>query len=210
MKRKTLFAIGLVAATIAGSVAFAHGPGGFGGAGPTDGGGMMGGGMMGGMGGQGGMMGGQGQTGDMGDMMQMMMRMHGQMMGGAGTGPMGFGMMGGAFDGAFDADGDGTVKPEELRTGLEAQLAGNDSNGDGALSLDEFETLHSAMIRSLMVDRFQAFDEDGDGRITAEEIAAPAVRLERMQALRGQATGNPGDAMPMDQGAGAGTMMNGN
>jgi len=208
MKRKTVFAIGLAAATIVGGVALADGYKGRGDAGHSGSGGMMfsqpGGGMM---GGQGGMMGGQGGMGDMGDMMQMMMRMHGQMNGG---GMMGSGMMGGAFDEAFDADGDGTVAPAELRAGLEAQLAGNDADGDGALSLDEFEALHSAMIRSLMVDRFQAFDEDGDGRITAEEITAPAARLERMQALRSQATQNPGGAMPMDQGAGTGAMMNGN
>ena len=215
MTRRSIFAIGLIATTIAGGVAFAHGSGGFGGgAGPFAGQGMMmnqqgGPGMMGGMGPASGM-------GDMGDMMQMMMRMHGQMMGGdmmgSAAGPMGFGMTGGQFGEAFDADGNGTVTPEELRAGLAAQLKQYDSDGDGSLSIAEFEALHNAMTRNFMVDRFQALDEDGDGKITGDEMAAPANWMERMQMMRSQAPVASGEQMPMSQGNGAGngTMMNGN
>jgi len=215
MTRRSIFAIGLIATTIAGGVAFAHGSGGFGGgAGPFAGQGMMmnqqgGPGMMGGMGPASGM-------GDMGDMMQMMMRMHGQMMGGdmmeSAAGPMGFGMTGGQLDEAFDADGNGTVTPEELRAGLAAQLKQYDADGDGSLSIAEFEALHNAMTRNFMVDRFQALDEDGDGRITGDEMAAPANWMERMQMMRSQAPVASGEQMPMSQGNGAGngTMMNGN
>lgn len=212
MKRKSLFAIGLIASTIAGGVAFAHGSGGFGsGTGPFAGQGMM-------MNQQGGpgMMGGMGPADDMGDMMQMMMRMHGPMMGGgmmgSGAGPMGFGMMGGQFGEAFDADGNGTVTPEELRAGLTAQLKQYDADGDGSLSLAEFEALHNAMTRNFMVDRFQALDEDGDGKITGDEMAAPANWMERMQMMRSLAPAAPGEQMPMGQGYGTdnGTMMNGN
>ncbi len=212
MTRRSLFAIGLIATTIAGGVAFAHGSGGFGNeAGPFAGQGMM-------MNQQGGpgMMGGMGAAGDMDDMMQMMMRMHGQMMGGgmmgSGAGPMGFGMMGGQFGEAFDADGNGTVTPEELRAGLAAQLKQYDADGDGLLSLAEFEALHNAMTRNFMVDRFQALDEDGDGKITGDEMAAPAKWMERTQMMRSQAATAPGGQMPMGQGneTGNGTMMNGN
>lgn len=219
MKRGSLFVIGLVASTIVGGAAIAHGSwGNGGGGGPMAGQGMMsnqpgGMGMMGGNGPAGGM-------GDMDDMMRMMMQMHGQMgpggmMGGAGPGDMmgqiGPGMMGGAFE-AFDADGNGTVNPEELRTGLAAQLKQYDADGDGSLSIAEFETLHSAMIRNAMVDRFQALDENGDGKITEDEMAAPANRMERMQMMRSQiqTPGAPGAQMPMGQGAGNGTMMNSN
>ncbi len=87
---------------------------------------------------------------------------------------------------AFDADADGTVTSDELRTGLEGRLSEYDADGDGTLSIDEFEALHSAMIREHMVDRFQHLDNDGDGEITAEEIAAPADRMQRMQQRREQ------------------------
>ena len=206
MTRKTLLAATVMAATAIGGVAIAdsnHGHGGK--SGMSDRAGMMQGdsGMMGNMGG-------------MSNMMGMMQRMHGQMMGGdmmgSAAGPMGFGMTGGQFGEAFDADGNGTVTPEELRAGLAAQLKQYDSDGDGSLSIAEFEALHNAMTRNFMVDRFQALDEDGDGRITGDEMAAPANWMERMQMMRSQAPVASGEQMPMSQGNGAGngTMMNGN
>ncbi|UWQ93426.1 EF-hand domain-containing protein [Rhodobacteraceae bacterium M382] len=116
-------------------------------------------------------------------MMQMMMRMHGQMMGGGG-------MMGGMMDNpmfkSFDTDGDGRVSPEEMRAGQKAKLERFDENSDGSLSLDEFEALHSAAIREMMVDKFQKLDNDGDGQVTSEEMAAPARKMERMQKMRAQ------------------------
>lgn len=170
------------------------------------------------------------------DMMEMMMRMHGMMgadgaMPGMGVmgGQMGMGMMGpgGPMGGmtAFprmgmmadlDADGDGFVTPEEARTGLGSLLSEYDADGDGTLSIAEFETLHSALIRETMVDRFQHLDADGDGRITAEEMQAPAAQMQRMQALRermmnegGYAPGQvmPGQGRMMDEG---GPRMQGN
>ncbi|WP_233253378.1 EF-hand domain-containing protein [Paracoccus binzhouensis] len=134
------------------------------------------------------------------DMMQMMMRMHSQM-GGSGSmgsvammgsgGPMsGMGMMGGGapFIGMameqFDTDGDGTVTSQEAHEGLQALLAEYDADGDEALSLAEFETLHSALIRETMVDRFQFLDDDGDGAVTVAEIVKPADVVERMQTMR--------------------------
>lgn len=146
-----------------------------GGSGANPGHGGQGGGMMGGQGG-GGMMGGQG-GGDMMQMMQMMMKMHGQMGGQMGG-------MGGA-DGmgdmiAFDANGDGTVSMEEALAGLAAKLAEFDADGDGSLSIAEFEVLNSAAIREQMVDRFQALDNDGDGFVTGEEMAAPAANMGQM------------------------------
>jgi len=150
---------------------------------------MMGGGKgghggKGGQGGMGGMMGNQ-------DMMQMMMRMHGRMMGGMGGGKSGgmgmmgaqggmggSGMMGGAdIFKSFDADGDGKVSPEEIRAGLDAQLEKYDADGNGSLSIAEFEALHSAAIREMMVDRFQTLDNDGDGQVTKDEIGTFTGRM---------------------------------
>ncbi|WP_233495542.1 EF-hand domain-containing protein [Rhodosalinus halophilus] len=173
------------------------------------------------------------------DMMEMIMRMHGMMgvdgaMPGMGMGvmgmPGGMGMMGpggpmmGGMTGSpgmgmmadLDADGDGVVTPEEARTGLGSLLSEYDADGDGTLSIAEFETLHSALIRETMVDRFQHLDADGDGRITAEEMQAPAAQMQRMQGLRermmnegGYAPGQmmPGGGRMMDEG---GPRMQGN
>ena len=126
--------------------------------------------------------GGPGMMGNMGGMMDMMRQMHGGMMGGGMMG--GMGPMGGSMMQMFDSDGDGTVTAEEMHARLQAQLAEYDSDGDGALSIAEFETLHSAMIREMMVDRFQHLDADGDGSVTSEEMAAPADMMERAQIMR--------------------------
>ncbi len=194
MTRKTLLAATVLAATTIGGAAFAdadHGQKGR--YGSNYGPGMMmqdsGPGRMGNMDGMSGMMG-------------MMQRMHGNMMG--GMGPMGGGMME-----MFDADGDGTVTPEELSKQLQGKLTEYDGDGDGSLSISEFETLHSALIREMMVDRFQYLDADGDGAVTAEEMAAPAGRMERMQKMwvdQGRAQGRPGSG----QRTGNGNMMNDN
>jgi len=123
--------------------------------------------------------GGMGEPGMVRTMMRMMMSMQGGMMGGGmgGNGPMG------ALLGNFDANGDGTVTPQEVRDGMTALLKKYDTDGSGTLSLDEFEALYSATIRERMVDRFQALDNDGDGQVTGAEITAPADRLERMQTM---------------------------
>jgi len=112
--------------------------------------------------------------GDVG-MMQMM-----QMMQGAGNGWMDGGAMApgamngfGALDGAFDTDGDGVVTPEEMRAGRLSSVETYDADGNGTLSLDEFEAFHAARIQKLTEGRFQALDADGDGQVTAEEFAAP-------------------------------------
>ena len=180
MKRNTLLAAMTLTATVLGGAAFAESHHGHGGkSGPGAA-----------QGGAPGMM--EGMDG----MMDMMQRMHGNMMGG-GVMKM------------LDADGNGTVTPEEMRTQLQAKLAEYDGDGDGSLSIAEFETLHSAMIREMMVDRFQHLDADGDGAVTAEEMVAPAEMMERMQMMRSnmaQSQGQPGNG----QGMGDGTMMNDN
>jgi len=170
-------------------------------------GGMMG--DQGGMGGQGGMMGAQGGMGGQGGMMQMMKMMQAMMQGGtmgpqggmggmmSGQGGMGGpGGMGGAFA-AFDTDGDGTVSPEEARAGLQADLDKFDANADATLSLEEFAGLYALRMRADMVDDFQALDQNGDGKITSEEMLAPADRMNRGQ-QRCNAT--PDGAQGMGQG----------
>lgn len=209
MTRRTIVAVGLAfglaAALAQPALSHPHGAPGAGpgpGAGPHVGGigpgmmgqGMMGSGMMGpGMMGRGAMP----LTGPMGP--------HG------GFGPMG--AMAPAME-AFDTDGDGRVDPREARAGLSGWLERYDADGDGMLSIQEYETLHTAVIRPHMVDRFQALDADGDGRVSEDEMTAPAARMERMERLRetmpgvgaGPGMGMPGRPMPR----GSGPMMNDN
>lgn len=134
-------------------------------------------------------------------MMKMMMQMHGGTMDGGmmgdgmnqmgaagamgGNGPMGMmdqdmmALMRGSMMGRFDADadGDGIISGDEAHGMLQSMHADADTNGDGALSLEEFGTLHAEIIRSMMVDRFQHLDSDGDGLVTAGEMTAPADRM---------------------------------
>lgn len=204
MTRKILFAATVLAASAIGGAAIADNHHGHRGQpGPSGHTGVM-------------MKDGSGMMGDMTNMMGMMQRMHNQMMGGgmmSGMGPMGGGMMGGMgpmgsdMMQMLDTEGAGTLTPEELRAQLQAQLAEYDSDGNGTLSITEFEALHSAMIREKMVDRFQHLDADGDGAVTAEEMTALADRMERMWKMRdGVGSMQPGDR----PGMGAGDMMNDN
>ncbi len=160
--------------------------------------GMSGGGMMGGE--QGGMMGGQARMQKMMKMMKMMQK-HRQMMGGT----------------EYMSWLDAAASPKEKQAILQAKLEEFDANGDGSLSIAEFETLHAAAIRELMVDRFQALDNDGDGLVTAEEMKAPASQSGMMGGMMGSGQGGmkggghgggagqaPGNGMNMGSGNGAG------
>lgn len=73
------------------------------------------------------------------------------------------------FD-AVDTDGDGTVTQAEIDAYRAARLTEVDASGDGALSIEEFDTLYRAFTRSRMVDAFQELDADGDGVISADEM----------------------------------------
>ena len=117
-------------------------------------------------GGQGGMM----------QMMPMMMNMHGQMGGQGGEGGMGM-MDRGMMQMMMRPGMMGMPSAEEATAAMQARLAEFDADGNGSLSLGEFETLHSAVTRELMVDRFQHLDADGDGAVTQAEMTAPAERM---------------------------------
>ena len=115
----------------------------------------------------------QSQSGHMVQMMQKHMKMMGAMMDGGKMGP--------EFMNMLDMNSDGKTTPEEARTQLQKVLNESDLDGDGMLSIGEFEIFHSRMIREKMVDRFQHLDADGNGAITAEEIVSPADKIEQKQ-----------------------------
>ncbi len=84
------------------------------------------------------------------------------------------------FD-AVDANDDGAVTQEEVDAFRAAKLAEADASGDGALSIEEFDTLYREFTRFRMVDAFQELDADGDGVIGTEEIDGRLGRIvERM------------------------------
>ncbi|HJL66989.1 MAG: EF-hand domain-containing protein [Rhodospirillales bacterium] len=95
---------------------------------------------------------------------------HGKGMGGP------FGMADKVFD-KFDVDKNGTITKTEIDGVRKNELAKNDANKDGKLSLNEFQTLWTGLMRERMVDHFQRLDSDGDAVVTEEEIAKPMDRI---------------------------------
>ncbi|MEM0937117.1 MAG: hypothetical protein AAGJ91_14590 [Pseudomonadota bacterium] len=84
------------------------------------------------------------------------------------------------FD-TVDTDGDRSVTRTEIDTYRAATLERIDVSGDGALSIEEFDTLYRELTRAQMVDAFQNFDGDGDGAITSVEVDRIVDRfVERM------------------------------
>lgn len=125
-----------------------------------------------------------------------MMGGHDNLMGGA----MGM-MMGGSGSYAmatFDTDSDGTLSPEEMTAGIQAELSTYDTDANGTLSLEEFAVMHAAHTRPMTVRAFQMHDADGDAQVTDAEMAAMAAMMQ------GYMNGRQGD-MP---GAGHGMMGN--
>ena len=118
---------------------------------------------------------GQMQHGGMMDAGRGMMGHHGGMMGG------GMGMMGGAQSYAmatFDNDKDGTLSPEEMTAGVQAELGTYDTDANNTLSLEEFAVMHAAHSRPMTVRAFQMHDADGDAQVTEAEMAAMAAMMQ--------------------------------
>ena len=112
----------------------------------------------------------------------------GMMMGGAGSYAMA----------TFDTNGDGTLSPEEMTAGIQAELATYDTDANGRLSLDEFAVMHAAHTRPMTVRAFQMHDADGDAQVTPAEMAA-------MDAIMQSHVGGQQDGM---HGMGPGMMRN--
>lgn len=69
-----------------------------------------------------------------------------------------------------DTDGDMAISQEEIDAFIIMKVEGADANGDGDLSIEEFDVIFRDLTRSVMVNAFQRLDEDGTGTITSEEI----------------------------------------
>lgn len=77
----------------------------------------------------------------------------------------------------FDSNQDQRLTAVEIDEGIQGRFADADSNGDGNLSLEEFQPLLVEIMRPKIVDGFQFLDADGDGAITADEIQSPVNRI---------------------------------
>jgi hypothetical protein len=75
----------------------------------------------------------------------------------------------------FDADGDGTLDPDERKAMRDERaarmLSTVDGDGDGRLSRAELEAADNRRLRRL-ADDFAKIDADGDSMLSADEIAA--------------------------------------
>lgn len=74
----------------------------------------------------------------------------------------------------YDTNGDGKISSDERQNGLSIDLDMFDKDKNGGLDFDEFNEMHSAHFREILVDQFQEYDEDGDGNVSEEEfVGAP-------------------------------------
>ncbi len=127
--------------------------------------------------------------GMMGDGMGMMGGHDGMMGGGMGM----MGKMGGTQSYAmatFDTNKDGTLSPEEMTAGINAELKTYDTDANGSLSLEEFAVMHAAHTRPMTVRAFQMHDADGDAQVTEAEMSAMAAMMQ--DHMGGQQDGMPG------------------
>ena len=73
----------------------------------------------------------------------------------------------------FDTDADGKITREEANATIDGKLQAFDADGNGSLSIDEFQGLWTEHTREMMVRGFQRLDRDGDGEVTRDEIDRP-------------------------------------
>jgi hypothetical protein len=76
-----------------------------------------------------------------------------------------------------DADHDGKLTKAELDAFAADALKRFDKDGDGRLSLDEFQGLWLELTRPLEVRAFQFLDRNGEGKVTAQELQRPLDRF---------------------------------
>ncbi len=89
---------------------------------------------------------------------------------------------------SFDGNGDGALTQAEIDEARAASLARFDTDGDGSLSLGEYEALWLDAAREHMVDRFQDLDSDGDAVVTKAEFSDPYSGMVKFMDRNGDGT----------------------
>ena len=79
----------------------------------------------------------------------------------------------------YDTNGDGALTLDEITTERGKTFKQFDADGNGVLTLDEYQGRWMDAMRERMVDRFQKHDDDGDGRISVDDFNK---RFKRMMA----------------------------
>ena len=82
-----------------------------------------------------------------------------------------------AFMERYDTNADGSLTREEVLAARAAQFGTHDGDGNGTLSLDEYQALWLEVMRERMVDRFQDHDDDGNGAVTLDEFNEDITRM---------------------------------
>ena len=77
----------------------------------------------------------------------------------------------------FDANNDGQLTQAEIDGFRAERLAKFDTDGNGTLSLQEYEALWHDAYRERMVDEFQRHDDDGNSIVTTEEFSDPFANM---------------------------------
>lgn len=117
--------------------------------------------------------------------------MDGEMGWRGGPGPRSFHMLE-----MFDANNDGKVTQDEIDTTRQTRFKTFDKDGDGTLSLDEFQALWLDTMREHMVDRFQDLDADGDAKVTTAEFGRQLAHMVQFMDRNGDGVIDAADMRP--------------
>ena len=71
----------------------------------------------------------------------------------------------------IDQNNDDAISREEVTIWQESQISNFDKNSDSEIDLSEFEGLWLKRSRNKMVNKFQNLDENGDGKVTIDELS---------------------------------------
>ncbi len=85
-------------------------------------------------------------------------------------GPAGYGLL------QFDSNADGKLTRQEFDTALRARFNELDTNRDGFATNEEKKAARDAHAQQAKAERFAAMDKDGDGKLTQAELDAGSKR----------------------------------
>jgi Ca2+-binding EF-hand superfamily protein len=88
-----------------------------------------------------------------------------------------------------DANGDGSVTQDELRSFVTAQFEEMDGDGDGRVSEDVFVDYIAEQREARVRQRFEQLDQNGDGALSPEEFQAARERAGVMRDRDGEEVG---------------------
>jgi Ca2+-binding EF-hand superfamily protein len=76
----------------------------------------------------------------------------------------------------IDADS-GKVTRDQIDAAVDAKFKSYDKNGDGKITLDEYQAFWNDLTHERMVRSFQRLDREGSGAVTLQEVQKPLDRV---------------------------------